>query len=171
MPTVYYFAYGSNLHPHRLQQRVASSQLLGTTTLTGYELTFTKRGQDFSGKGHIQPATQDSQVHGAVYQLAAEHIADLDRFEGAGYEQTVFDLAVGGETHPCFAYVGLVTHLDENLLPFHWYKSLILLGAEFHGFPAHYIQTIQQTPSTEDPDLQRSQLHKRLIADIENYEA
>jgi gamma-glutamylcyclotransferase (GGCT)/AIG2-like uncharacterized protein YtfP len=171
MSSVYYFAYGSNLHPHRLQRRIPSAQLLGTTTLTGYELTFSKRGQDFSGKGHIQPAAQHSRVYGAVYQLAAEHTADLDRFEGAGYDQSTFDLAIGGESYSCFAYVGVSSHLDNNLLPFHWYKSLILLGAAFHGFPAHYIQNIHNTPSTKDPDLHRSQLHERLITDIENYEA
>jgi gamma-glutamylcyclotransferase len=171
MSIIHYFAYGSNLHPLRLQQRIPSAQLVGTTTLADYELTFTKRGQDSSGKGHIQPAAGQSQVHGAVFEMAAEHIADLDRFEGAGYEQNTFELAVSGQPYSCFAYVGLATHLDDNLQPFHWYKSLIVLGAQFHGFPSHYIQTIQQTLSADDPDLHRCLHHEQLITSIQNYKS
>lgn len=169
MTTVHYFAYGSNLHPLRLQQRIPSAQLVGTTTLAGYELAFNKRGQDESGKGHIQPAAGQSQVHGAVYQMAAEHITDLDRFEGAGYQQKPFELTVDGQPYSCFAYVGEATHLDDSLQPFHWYKSLIVLGAQFHDFPSHYIQSLQQTLSTNDPDPHRCLQHEQLITRMQDY--
>ena len=170
MSIVHYFAYGSNLHPLRLQQRIPSAQLVGTTTIAEFELSFAKRGQDASGKGHIKPALHPGKVFGAVYQLATEHRTDLDHFEGPGYGRTSFELSVNRQTYSCFAYVGLSSHLDESLQPFHWYKSLIILGAEFHDFPASYIRNIQQTPSIADPDPHRSRLNERLIADIKNYE-
>lgn len=169
MSTIHYFAYGSNLHPVRLKQRIESARLVGTTVISGYELSFTKRGQDSSGKGHINPVQNQGLVYGAVYQLATEHKADLDRIEGPGYGQTLLELEVNCKNYSCFAYIGLATHLDESLRPFHWYKSLIVLGAEFHGFPAHYIQSLEQTPSMEDPDLHRRQRHARLISNMKNY--
>jgi gamma-glutamylcyclotransferase (GGCT)/AIG2-like uncharacterized protein YtfP len=169
MSIVHYFAYGSNLHPLRLQRRIPSAQLLGTATISGYKLSFAKRGQDASGKGHIKPASH-GEVFGAVYQLDSEHKTNLDHFEGPGYGRTSFEVSVNRQAYSCFAYVGLPTHLDESLQPFHWYKSLIMLGAEFHGFPASYIRNIQQTPSIADSDPHRSRLNERLIADIKNYD-
>jgi len=169
MSNIHYFAYGSNLHPLRLKQRIASAQLVGTGTIPGYELCFAKRGQDASGKGHIKPISHSGKVYGAVYQLNAEYKAELDNFEGPGYEHTSFELVVNRRNYSCFAYIGLSTHLDESLQPFHWYKSLIILGAEFHGFPASYIRNIQQTPSIADPDPHRNLHNERLIVDIKNY--
>jgi len=172
MSTVHYFAYGSNLHPIRLTRRIPSARLIGTGKLPGYRLTFQKRGQDTSGKGHIS-ATEDQNgfVLGAVYQIAVEHKTNLDIIEGAGYESTWFDIHVDERQckYRCFAYTGLTSHLDQNLQPFHWYKSLILTGAEFHGFPLHYVQEIQQTSSAEDPDLRRRKQHEMLIAEMLNY--
>jgi gamma-glutamylcyclotransferase (GGCT)/AIG2-like uncharacterized protein YtfP len=170
MAVIHYFAYGSNLHPLRLKQRIPSAQLVGTTTLAGYELSFAKRGQDTSGKGHIKPAKHHGLIHGAVFEIAAQHKATLDTFEGPGYGQTSFELEVNRIGYTCFAYIGQISHLDESLRPFHWYKSLIVLGAEFHCFPDHYIQDIQQTPSIEDPDLHRRRQHERLITRINNYD-
>jgi len=170
MSIIHYFAYGSNLHPLRLRQRIPSAQLVGTTMLSGYKLTFAKRGQDASGKGHIQPASQQDCVLGAVYQMATEHKIDLDQFEGSGYGHTSFELIVNQETYTCFAYVGLPTHLEDSLQPFHWYKSLIILGAEFHDFPNSYIKPIRRTPSIADPDPHRNRKNNHLLANIQTYD-
>ena len=169
MTIIHHFAYGSNLHPLRLKKRIPSAQLIGTTTLPGYKLTFAKRGQDASGKGHIQPASEQDCVHGAVYQMATEHKTDLDKFEGPGYGHTSFELVVNKESYTCYAYIGLSSHLEKHLQPFHWYKSLIVLGAEFHDFPDSYIKHIQRTPSLADPDPNRNRKNERLIANIQAY--
>ena len=171
MSVIHYFAYGSNLHPLRLQRRIPSAQFIGTAVITGYELNFVKRGRDDSGKGHIKSVSHPSQVHGAVYQIAAEHKQDLDKFEGAGYAHTRLELSVSGSGYSCFAYQGITSHLDENLHPFHWYKSLIVIGAQFHGFPAAYIERIQRTPSNQDPDPQRRSMHEQLIKDMQDFSA
>lgn len=170
MTIIHYFAYGSNLHPLRLKQRIPSAHLVGTTVLTGYELSFAKRGQDASGKGHIKAATHQDRVYGAVYQMAADHKADLDKFEGSGYGHSAFELEVNRAIYSCFAYAGLATHFDESLVPFHWYKELIMLGALYHEFPDDYVHNIQQTRSEEDPDPLRSQQNKRLVVKIKKYD-
>ena len=171
MSIIHYFAYGSNLHPLRLQRRIASAQLIGIATIPGYGLCFEKRGQDASGKGHIKPVSHPGGVYGAVYQMDSRHIADLDKFEGPGYGHASLELDINGDTYSCFAYVGLSSHLEESLQPYHWYKSLIVLGAEYQGFPADYIRNIQQTPSLADPDPQRTRRNERLVADIKNHDA
>ena len=48
--TLLYFAYGSNLHPERLRERVPSAESLGVARLEAHVLRFHKRGRDGSGK-------------------------------------------------------------------------------------------------------------------------
>ncbi|TNF88372.1 MAG: gamma-glutamylcyclotransferase, partial [Gammaproteobacteria bacterium] len=44
MDSLYYFAYGSNMSPARLQARVPSARPLGVYRLKGHRLSFHKRG-------------------------------------------------------------------------------------------------------------------------------
>lgn len=165
--TDYYLAYGSNLHPFRIKQRLPGAELIGNTKIDGFSLTFHKRGQDASGKGHIHADnTQNSHIYGAVYRLGKAQKGILDEIEGPGYGTSNIDVRIGQDRYSCFAYIGMASHLDKNLTPFHWYKSLILLGAQFHQFPDYYIRAIEQVPSTEDPDPIRRQQQERLIAAI-----
>jgi hypothetical protein len=84
-----YFAYGSNLHPVRLADRIGPAGLLGTATLPATRLAFNKLGRDGSGKGNLQLGQSDHQVCGAVYGMSPGQMEQLDRFEsrGAGYER------------------------------------------------------------------------------------
>jgi hypothetical protein len=52
-PRLHYLAYGSNLHPIRLRQRVNSARLIATLSLPGYRVLFNKRGQDLSAKCNL----------------------------------------------------------------------------------------------------------------------
>ena len=52
---LYYFAYGSNLHPKRLKdpKRAPSAELVTTGTVTGYCLKWHKESSDGSSKCNI----------------------------------------------------------------------------------------------------------------------
>ncbi|MGB7250577.1 MAG: gamma-glutamylcyclotransferase family protein, partial [Phormidesmis sp.] len=85
-----YAAYGSNLHPVRIQQRTPSAKLLGTGAIADMALRFHKRGyRDFSGKCNIVPCSHSS-VHVAIYDISTAEMSWLDRHEGAGagYDRT-----------------------------------------------------------------------------------
>ncbi len=47
------------------------------------------------------------------------------------------------------------TRIDNSLLPFHWYKQHVLIGARETGLPQHYIARIESTTATDDPDAVR----------------
>lgn len=171
-PRLLYFAYGSNLHPVRLRERISSARLLTTGHLDGYRLAFHKKGQDGSGKcnlfrtGHVF-----DRVHGAIYTLNQAHKAELDRFEGNGMgyidQQLEIESAVG--TRTCFTYIAQLGHIDDALLPYHWYKQLVREGAHFLNFHSSYISKIDGTPSLPDPHLQRHAEHQALIERIQSY--
>jgi gamma-glutamylcyclotransferase (GGCT)/AIG2-like uncharacterized protein YtfP len=160
---VYYLAYGSNLHPQRLRERIVSAQLVGTVSLPNYRLAFHKRGGDHSGKCNLLPGQLSDTVHAAVYTMAEADIAVLDRFEGEGYERRGMRVRCDDSQYDCFYYAALASYVDEDLLPHHWYKQLVLIGAEYHGFPTAYRNMINEVGSRDDPHPQRLQQHLELI--------
>lgn len=166
MSTLYYLAYGSNLHPLRLTERLPSARLLGPVELPGYRLAFHKRGEDDSGKGNLLPADEMTAV-GALFEIAAAERPALDRFEGEGYGVCDIRVTHAGVTYDCFTYMAEHTHVDDDLKPYDWYKALILLGAMYHRAPAPYLHMIRAVEAISDPDEQRRQRHQALIARIE----
>ena len=162
--TLLYLAYGSNLHPIRLQQRVPPAVFQGRVRLPGYRLEFNKRGMDGSGKCNIQYTGEGvDEVFAVVYSLSPREISVLDRFEGAGYEKEPFVLDVGGERRQTFAYVASSHHCDDRLLPFDWYQQLVFWGGRYHGFPSAYLERLRQVAVVKDENTGRRALSQGLL--------
>jgi len=151
--TMRYAAYGSNLHPLRLQQRIASARLIGTGLLPDWSLHFHKRGNDKSAKCSILEG--GTGVHCAVFEISAEDKLTLDRIEGvgSGYSEITLDIPDIGD---CASYVAQDSHIDDTLLPYDWYRELVLIGAKLHGFPRDYFRRIKSKAAVRDPDPDRS---------------
>ncbi len=163
MAMLLYLAYGSNLHPVRLTERVASARLLGSVELPGLRLAFHVRGGDDSGKGNLVACRGAPPAYGAVYEIAEEEKPVLDRYEGASYRDTALEVTLDGRRRTCFTYLGHDAHIDESLRPYDWYKHIILLGAQYLGAPAVYLDAITRVECMPDPDVTRSRLHGDLI--------
>jgi len=166
--TLYYFAYGSNMHPLRLAQRVPSSTPLGTAELPGYMLRFHKVGGDGSGKCNVEHTGRDhDRVLGVVYRLLAIEKPLLDKAEGVGfgYELEAQEIQFRGASREVFYYVAQATHIDDSLQPFHWYKDLVVAGARTHGLPRHYVSELDRITSVADPDHERTHQHRRILSD------
>ena len=167
-----YFAYGSNLHPVRLKERVSSARLMGASELQGYRLVFHKKGTDGSGKcSLLKTGSATESVHGALYELDVAHKPALDQFEsrGSGYMDSLIRLSHEGRQYNCFTYFAQQSHIDESLKPYHWYKSLVLLGAQYLRFPDSYVSRVERIDSVEDPNRERRNANRELINEILNY--
>ncbi len=166
---VHYFAYGSNLHPQRLIERVPSARLLGTSILRQHRLVFHKIGIDGSGKcSLIKTELEGDAVLGAIYTFEIEHKSLLDEFEslGRGYHDQKIVVEYDGMQFDCITYIAQPDFTDSSLSPFHWYKQLVLLGARHLAFPEAYIDSISRVLSIEDPDAERRALHEQLLGRI-----
>jgi len=164
MKTQRYLAYGSNLHPRRLQYRVPSARVIGTVGLMGWQLQFHKRGQDASAKCNIiQTGKTADVVYGAIYEMLASEKAELDKVEGlnSGYSLAHMELADQGAA---FFYVAEKEYIDNELLPFDWYKELVVAGGRFHAFPETYLAQINCVNTIADHDEARQQQHMEIVA-------
>ncbi len=169
---IYYFAYGSNLHPVRLVERVPSAQLIEAAIYPAHRLVFHKRSHDGSSKCTMfKSGSQSDRVYGAIYQLSPEHKTELDRFEGRGfgYIDTHISLLYNGKDVSCFTYLAQPSHLTEDLKPYHWYKELVVAGAQFLAFPASYIAAIEAVESMDDPDPVRRKQNAQLLERVISY--
>ena len=173
---LFYFAYGSNLHPHRLQLRVPSSQPVTPAVLPGHQLRFHKRGRDGSGKCNIWRTDNPAdRVIGALYRMLAHEKPLLDSAEGLGrgYQVTTFQLRTLATAEqdcpaelPGFCYVAQPDHIDDTLRPFSWYHELVVSGARYHRLPADYIDHIDGIESQPDHDFERHALHQRILRNL-----
>ena len=156
-----YFAYGSNLLPSRIQQRLGSIVSIGKAILIDHQLNFSKVSIDGSGKCSIWSFAGQS-VYGVVYDLALESKNLLDEIEGVGkgYESVMYDISGYGE---CFSYVAQAPYIDNNVAPYEWYKQLVLEGCRFHSFPSEYIRMVESFDSVPDHNEHRTKDNLRLI--------
>jgi gamma-glutamylcyclotransferase len=166
MRTLKYLAYGSNLHPMRLRQRVPSARPVAVIGLDGWRLSFHKRGRDNSGKCNIirSPVPAD-RVYAAVYEIdpVEKHALDEAESLGCGYEE--MSLAVGryGEV---FCYTAGAGFIDESLVPYTWYRDYVSVGARFHQLPETYVRTIEVVEALQDPDSDRQKRNMRIMAKL-----
>lgn len=151
-----YLAYGSNLHPVRLQLRIASVKSRGIICLSGYKLVFNKIGVDGSAKCNI--IKEDKSVaYCAVYEVTEMQIYSLDEFEssGRGYEKLRVTCRLDDRSEDCFTYIAMPEYIDDHLLPFDWYKEMVVVGARYHRLPIEYIRNIEAVQAIKDLDIQR----------------
>ncbi len=160
MATFTYFAYGSNMLLERLRhsQRCPTAVQVSTASVTGYTIAFHKRSdRDGSGKATLRP-DPGGIVHGVLYEIDEREHAALDRAEGVGngYDR-LNDFAVISDGVPRAAatYIVAASHIDTDVIPFDWYRALVVAGARQHGLPADYIARLASVATTSDDDLQR----------------
>lgn len=169
MSDLLYLAYGSNLHPARLAARIPDAEFVSVARLEHHRISFAKIGSDTSGKCTIH-AGAEATVHGAVYRVSGRCRARLDRIEG-GYRPVELDTDVAGRTRTVFTYIARKSLTRESMLPFDWYRALVVAGARYHDFPATYIEALKAVETVPDPDLARRLRNAELLARLERLRA
>ncbi len=169
-----YLAYGSNLHPLRLQARLPSSRLIAVTRISGLQLSFDKCGQDGSGKANLTPAAEQTCSYGALYQIERCDITELDRIEG-GYRRCDLDVeltdpaAAGGTVHHrAFSYLAQPELIEPSLQPFDWYHALVIAGAQLLEFATDYQQQLQRCNCQSDSNPERAEIQHQLLQRLQH---
>jgi len=89
----------------------------------------------------------------------------LDNAEGVGYGYRTVTLEISGYGE-CFTYVAELAYIDDSLIPYSWYKELVLAGCEKLNFPDDYIDFIRAVPVTEDSNKKRHAKNIELVEQI-----
>lgn len=165
--TFAYAAYGSNLHPVRLthKKRCPSAVLRGTCLMPSYRLSFRKHSGDGSAKCDAErTGNPEDELRIAVFDIAESEEAALDSAEGLGhgYNRDTFELIVGGQRVSATIYLA-----DQNAVvrdvPYEWYKEMVVLGAQYHGFPNAYVKPILEVESKVDGNRTRAAENRAVV--------
>lgn len=130
----YYFAYGSNMNPQRMDARGVLVEEAMAARLPGFALCFNKRAHDHPGRAYANICHQvDAVVEGVLYRLADEQqIFRLDVFEGTPIYYSRERMAVQTERGPVAAWIYIANPAwrSEGLAPSSAYLAHLLAGRE-----------------------------------------
>lgn len=153
MASFIYFAYGSNMLAERLQTRCKSARAIGHAWVNGYQLVFHKISKDGSGKATLKKTNDaQSRIYGAVFSINSDEKDSLDRAEGAGYTCQE-DFKVGCALTPVLeviTYFARPDATDNRLMPYDWYRDLVIAGARRNALPEDYIERLKSIPAATD---------------------
>ncbi|MBS0290857.1 MAG: gamma-glutamylcyclotransferase [Proteobacteria bacterium] len=173
-----YFAYGEKMCTAQLYNIVPNALCLGVVKAMGYKLFFHNKGShDPSGKCNIMPVQDPAcEIFGVLYEISPSDRYLLDKDQCLGYQNQEITLKVFPNLEDqlmtpmkgvfAFTYIADKDNIFEDLVPYHWYKELIISGAKEHQLPAEYIHHLEQFSSTQDPNVQRANKQKRYLESL-----
>jgi len=129
----------------------------------GWQLKFHKRGQDTSAKCNmLQTGKTNDKVYGVVYEMLESEKNDLDKVEGlhSGYSLAQIEIPELGTS---FFYQAEYDYIDDELLPFDWYKEMVVAGGRYHAFPDTYLMQINRVAAMSDNDIARHQHNMEIL--------
>ncbi len=156
MATFTYFAYGSNMLLERLRKRCKTARFLGVAVVHGYTLAFSKKSRkDGSGKATIaRTVNDDTALYGVLFEIDLDERPCLNRAEGSDYDRNdefVVMRADSNEKLSVTTYVAKHSAMENNLVPYDWYKLLIVAGAWQGKVPDFYLARLKAIESIPDP--------------------
>jgi len=142
-----YFAYGSNMDPARMRDRIGRIPEAQGAELPGYVLRFNKRAQKHPTIGFANVAPDpEGVVYGILYDIAEDDLSAIDHYEGAtrghyARESVEVFLADGSEIE-AVAYIACPEWIEDGLLPTGDYLNHLLAGAEY--LPPAYVDWLAE---------------------------
>ena len=101
---------------------------------------------------------------GVVVEIDPAAKSILDSYEdfGTGYlEKSISVEMTSGAKLQALTYYAI--KIDPQVKPFQWYLDLVIAGANEHGLPKFYLETIQGTISVKDPDQERDRRNRNVL--------
>ncbi len=157
MSTVWYFAYGANMHSGTLRdRRGVHYERAVAGRLWGWQLVVDKPSLFGLGGAFANIVPQNrASVLGVLFEVTADDLAHIELTEGVllrNYERvavTVRPLRPRSAPHvPAFTLVS--SRRDPSLLPTRRYMDLLIAGAREHRLPARYVAALRRVPTGEE---------------------
>lgn len=152
----WYFAYGSNMNPARVEGRKMGFRGAVAGTLAGFALHFNKRSSVHAGMASANVMRLDGgEVEGVLYELTEpDQILQMDPFEGYPKRYIREACAVHTVSGPIEAWVYIATEqwITEGLCPARWYLDHLLAGRDF--LSDSYFETLSRTQCLPDSSVE-----------------
>ena len=154
-------AYGSNLNLEQMAGRCPNSDVVGRTTLRGYDLKF--RGDDGRAVATVEPG--EGVVPALLWGLSLEDEAALDQYEGYPnfYRKETVTVEMDGKSIDAMMYV--MNDVPELGEPDARYFGAIMQGYEEHDFDKEVLYNARHL-SIGEAQRDRSLLYGKLYDNL-----
>lgn len=153
----YYFAYGSNMNPGRVEYRGLAVDHFTGGILHDYKLAFNKRSVKHDGAASANVVEHKGEhVEGIIYKLSdPAQIQVMDPFEGhpVRYSRYLLPIETDAGRYEAWVYMANEAFVSEGLKPARWYLNHLLAGRPW--LSEAYFRKLQQVPCLpwdEEPD-------------------
>ncbi len=161
------FSYGSNMYSKRLIKRVRSAKILGIGKSQGFKIEFSKKSKDKSGKATLIRRTNKSDIiWGTISTILKKEKHLLDEAEGLGEGYDEEHIHIKTETNEdlfLITYIAEDSYIDKKLIPYSWYKTLVIEGAKENGLPKKYIEKLELQKAKEDKNIERAKRELKIL--------
>jgi hypothetical protein len=105
----------------------------------------------------VEEGDDEDEVIGVLFCIDPADKRRLDRAAGLhqGYEERCVAVTTAGGPALARVYIADQSAISDALLPYTWYKNIVLTGAREHGLPDAYIRSMEAVPACQDPDPER----------------
>jgi len=103
-PTIFYFAYGSNMEHKRMKRRCPDAVKYSDGVLFGWKRVVNEKGVDTIVRGE----SNDDHVEGTVWLISKSDVETLDKREGVhvgDYIKRYLEIDVPGKDKICLVYI------------------------------------------------------------------
>ena len=144
MSNLYYFAYGSNLSPNQIRERLGTPDLqpLFVAYLSGHRLAFPLESMKRWGGGVASfEKAEGKEVWGVVFELTEQQMEKMDEWERDYERVSISVFKKNGEKVEAQTYKAKKT---GKVLPSSRYMKTIIGGAMECGLPKEYIEKLKK---------------------------
>jgi hypothetical protein len=161
--TVWYFAYGSNMHSGTLRGRRGVEYMRAVAgRLSGWRLVLDKPPLFGVGGAFANIVPQHgAHVLGVLFEVTADDYSHIELTEGVllhNYERVAVNVrplrARNAGDVPAFTLAS--DRRDPSLLPTRRYVDLLIAGAQEHDLPARYVAALRRWPTGEETPEERA---------------
>jgi hypothetical protein len=172
VPSVWYFAYGSNMQSATFRGRrgIGYRRALAARA-PGWRLAFDKPPLLPVGESFANMVADAAAVAlGVAYEIEEEDLAHIDFTEGVligNYARVAISIEPLGEhaaLGPLPAFTLVASLRDDTLQPSTRYMSIVIDGAIEHGLPPDYVAWLRSVPAR--PEREEAARFRPLIDDV-----
>lgn len=162
-----FFAYDDRMFEPILRLALPQYQVLQLGYVEGYKLYFHRYSESLSGgkANMIRVDDSEQKVYGLLIEVPPRQKYLLDEASSLGYGVQETSVKVMTEQGAQFAltYVCHKDNVMEDLVPFSWYKDLLVAGAKNHQLPLEYIHHLENYASQVDQNSEREAYYRSLL--------
>ncbi|HEX2069042.1 MAG TPA: gamma-glutamylcyclotransferase family protein [Actinomycetota bacterium] len=149
-----YFAYGANMDPRHMLERVPGASVIGPARLDGYRLEFNVYSSEWDGGAANLEPDPDGRVWGVLWELPDDQLSGLDAYEGHPVFFRREEVTVQGPVEPAIAWTFRVAHQDRSYVrPTDSYVQLLRSAVRVQGLPPDALDIIERSARPPRPTI------------------